>query len=89
VIIKAITDNLGKTMDRYTVYFGDGSYLSLSFNCDSPQGVSQFGDSHNISDSEISLAAKNNGKILQDETVINFFDLPENVQKHVIRRLEN
>ncbi|KKN71928.1 hypothetical protein LCGC14_0415740 [marine sediment metagenome] len=40
-----ITDNGGKTMDRYTAYFKgdgeiDGDYtLCMSHNCKSPQGV--------------------------------------------------
>ena len=37
-IIK-ITDNGGKTLDRYTVYFSDNNMLMLSPNPLSPQGV--------------------------------------------------
>ncbi len=37
--IKKITDNGGKTMDRYTVYFSDGYMLMMSENALSPQGV--------------------------------------------------
>lgn len=37
--IKKITDNGGKTMDRYTVYFSDGYMLMMSDNALSPQGV--------------------------------------------------
>lgn len=40
--IKGIYDNKGKTFDRYTVVFDDGSALGLSNNPDSPVGFSQW-----------------------------------------------
>ena len=89
MIIKAITDNQGKTFDRYTVYFWDGSYLTLSHNCDSPQGVSMWGESHNIPHGEFQQAVVTGSKINDDETVIDFEELPGNVQKHIVSRLDD
>lgn len=40
-IIDAITDNGGETLDRYTVWFQDGSYLGLS---ETGAGFSQWGE---------------------------------------------
>lgn len=40
-IIEAITDNGGETLDRYTVWFRDGSYLGLS---ETGAGFSQWGE---------------------------------------------
>jgi len=34
-----ITDNGGKTLDRYTAFFSDNYILCMSYNCLSPQGV--------------------------------------------------
>lgn len=34
-----ITDNGGKTLDRYTAYFTDNLMLMMSHHCKSPQGV--------------------------------------------------
>ena len=39
-----ITDNGGETADRYTIATCDGSYLSMSNNPYSPQGVCLTGD---------------------------------------------
>ena len=81
LIIRAITTNNGKTLDRYTVYFWDGSCLTLSSNCDSPQGVSQWGDSFGINDADFET-----GKV-GDEKMINFFELPIVVQAHIEKRI--
>ncbi len=67
--------------DRYTVvtdeYTFDNCYLfdalTLSENCDSPQGFSQW-------------CQVQTGDHLGD--YIDFCDLPENVQKHITRRLK-
>ena len=43
--IKAVYDNGGKTIDRYTIVLPDGDgCLSLSDDPNSPQGFSQFGE---------------------------------------------
>ncbi len=77
---KAIYDNGGKTMDRYTVILSEGDAipphipcLGLSDNPDSPQGFSQYGEC---------LEGEHLGK------KISFAELPENVQEHLKRRLE-
>lgn len=84
--IIAVYDNGGKTFDRYTVVLdekegvagrnGTIKYLpacfSLSPNCDSHQGVSMYG----VCDIGPHLGKK-----------IAFKELPENVQKHVERRI--
>ena len=89
MIIQAITTNRGKTLDRYTIYFYDGTCLTLSSNPDSPQGVSQWGESFGINDSHFEEGAENkNHKIPDtDEILINFFDLPSIVQAHVEKRI--
>ena len=89
MIIQAITTNRGKTLDRYTIYFWDGSCLTLSCNPDSPQGVSQFGESFGITDADFEEAALNkNHKIPDsDETLLNFFDLPAAIQSHIENRI--
>ena len=84
MIIKAITDNNGTTFDGYTVYFWNGCYLSLSHNCDSHQGVSQWGDSYNIPHKEFQQAVMKGKKINNIETMIDFEELPENVQQHIV-----
>ena len=89
MFIKSITDNGGKTLDRYTVYFWDGDYLTLSENCDTPQGVSQTGHLEGIQNAAIEPAAQSNHIIFNNQKMINFFDLPENVQEHVIRRIKD
>jgi hypothetical protein len=42
---KGIYDNKGKTFDRFTIIFDDGTALGLSHNPDSPVGFSQWGES--------------------------------------------
>ncbi len=89
MIIRAITTNHGKTLDRYTVYFFDGSCLTLSSNPDSPQGVSMMGEFFGINDSHFEEASESkNHKIPgTDETMINFFELPSIVQSHIEKRI--
>ena len=78
--LKAVYDNGGQTVDRYTVILSEGDAipprvpcLGLSDNPDSPQGFSQYGEC---------LEGEHLGK------KISFEDLPENVQEYVKRRLE-
>jgi hypothetical protein len=71
--IKAIFDNGGKTFDRYTVIFDDGSALGLSHNPDSPLGFSQW--------SEAIVETKKLGMSLT------LTELPEHVQRHIKTRL--
>jgi hypothetical protein len=72
--IKSIYDNKSNTFDRYTVILPDGSALGLSFNPDSPQGFSQWSDA---------VEGSHLGKR------ITLKELPENVRKHIERRLRN
>ena len=81
MIIKLITDNQGKTLDRYTVYFWDNTYLSLSHNCHSPQGVSMWGE-HQIPHSEF-MKAVTEGTMLNNEQVIDYEELPMAVREHL------
>ena len=71
--IKAIYDNGGKTFDRYTVIFSDGSALGLSHNPDSPQGFSQWCE-----------AIANNKELGMEMTLA---ELPEHVQRHIKTRI--
>jgi hypothetical protein len=87
MIIKAITTNKGKTIDRYTVYFYDGTCLTLSSDPDSPQGVSMFGEYFGINDSDFEEAAIENKKILGSESLINWFQLPSVLQAHIEKRI--
>ena len=82
MIIRAITTNHGKTIDRYTVYFYDGTCLTLSSNPDSPQGVSQWSEYFGINDSDFET-----GKV-GDEEMINWFGLPSIVQAHIEKRIK-
>lgn len=73
----AVFDNGGASIDRYTIVTNDkecGYYrcLCVSDNPDWPQGVSQWG-----------LCAIDHS----DGGQIDFADLPENVQKHVLGRM--
>ena len=81
MIIRAITTNKGKTLDRYTIYFWDGSCLTLSSNPDNPQGISQFGEYFGVNDSDFEM-----GKV-GDEKMINWFDLPSVVKAHIEKRI--
>ena len=89
LIIRAITTNNGKTLDRYTVYFFDGSCLTLSSNPDSPQGVSQVGQTFGINDLCYEEGAENKNHIIPgtDEKMINWFELPSIVQAHIEKRI--
>lgn len=91
MIIRAITTNHGKTIDQYTVYFWTGECLTMSSNPDSPQGVSQWGDTFGINDSHFEEAAENKNHIIPgtDEKMINWFDLPSIVQSHIEKRISD
>ncbi len=85
MIIRAITTNNGKTLDRYSVYFWNGDVLTMSHNPDSPQGVSMWGQTYGINDSHFEGAAYSEDHIIPgtDEKMINWFELPPIVQAHV------
>ena len=89
MLIRAITTNKGKTIDRYTVYFYDGTCLTLSSNPDSPQGVSQWSEYFGINESHFEEAAENKNHIIPgtDQEMINWFDLPVVVQAHIEKRI--
>ena len=75
--IYRIYDNGGMSIDRYTVVLSNPALhcyeaLNLSDNCDSPQGVSIFSTVHV-------------GPHLGKKTYSH--QLPENVQKHIRKRL--
>ena len=74
-----ITDNCGRTADRYTVVFSDGSFLHMSKNPTSPQGVSMCGEGI---DPQVL-----NEWIEQGESVdLALGDLPEHLIKHIMFR---
>ena len=75
-------------MDKYCVYFYDGTCLTLSSNPDSPQGVSQFGEYFGINDVDFESAAIEGRKINENESLINWFDLPSVVQAHIEKRIK-
>ena len=89
MIIRAITNNKGKTIDRYTVYFFDGTCLTLSSNHDSPQGVSQWSEYFGVNDSHFEEAAESKNHIVPgtDEHMINFYELPSIIQAHIEKRI--
>jgi len=77
-------------MDQYTVYFYDGTCLTLSSNPDSPQGVSQWGEYFGINDLDWEEAIENNNQLVilgQVEELINFSDLPAVIKSHVEKRM--
>ena len=88
MIIRAITKNKGKTLDRYCIYFWNGLCLTLSSNCNTPQGVSQFSEYYGINDNDFEICATENKKIFGSETMINFFELPSVVQAHIEKRIK-
>ena len=90
MLIRAITTNKGKTIDRYTVYFFDGSCLTLSSNPDSPQGVSMMGEIFGINDSHFEEAAESKYHIIPGtvEKMINFYQLPIVIQAHIEKRIK-
>ena len=87
--VLSVHDNKGKTCDRYTVYFGGSladergygpgetciQYLGMSDIPTHPQGFSQWGEV----------------KAYQRDTRqrIRWLDLPENIRKHVVARVED
>ena len=89
MMIRAITTNKGKTIDRYTVYMWDGTCLTLSSNPDSPQGVSQFGQYFGTNDSHFEEASEDKKHIIPgtDDKMINWFELPVVVQAHIEKRI--
>jgi len=90
MIIRAITISKQNVIDKYTVYFHDGSCLTLSSNSDSPQGISQWGEYFGISDIDFEEAIENNNQIVvlgNVETLVNFSDLPAVIQAHVEKRM--
>ena len=90
MIIKAITKSKQKVLDQYTVYFMDGSCLTLSSNPDSPQGISQWGEYFGINDGTIEEAIENNNQLVilgNVEELINFSDLPAVIKSHVEKRM--
>lgn len=82
--IYKIFDNGGATIDRYTVFFkyswarkqDEYAFLGLSDNPDHPQGFSQWGLWNRQPEDWVA----------QEE--IKFSELPENVQRNVLRRME-
>jgi len=90
MIIRAITKTKKKVMDQYTVYFYDGTCLTLSSNPDSPQGVSQWGEYFGINDLDWEEAIENNNQLVilgQVEELINFSDLPSVIKSHIEKRM--
>ena len=90
MIIRAISTNQGKTIDRYTIYFYDGTCLALSANADSPQGVSQWSEYFGINDAHFEEASESKDHVIPgtDEKMINWFDLPSEIQSHIEKRIE-
>lgn len=81
MIIRAITKMKKKVLDKYTVYFWNGTCLTLSSNPDSPQGVSQWSEYFGINDSDFETG------IVGDEKMLNWFDLPVVLQAHIEKRV--
>lgn len=77
-----IQDNGGATVDRYTVAFCDGDYLSLSACPSHPLGVSQWGERIDV-------------QHLQEEAEqgravdLQFGDLPDSIRAHVVSRVND
>ena len=89
MIIRAITKTNKKVVDIYTVYFWDGTCLTLSSNPDSPQGMSQWSEYYGINDDDFENAAINNEKLNGHETMINFFELPSVIKAHIEKRIKS
>ncbi len=90
MIIRSITKAKHKVIDKYCVYFRDGSCLTLSSNPDSPQGISQWGEYFGINDADFEEAVENNNQLVilgQMEELINFSDLPSIIQAHIEKRI--
>ena len=78
LIIRAITKN-EKIKGRYTIYFYDGSYLSISEHEVCRRQNLKLSEQMSL------LQILNQGGFLNlDEKPINFFDLPPSVQAEVI-----
>ena len=89
MIIRAITKSSKKVLDKYTIYFYDGSCLTLSSNPDSCQGVSQWSEYWGINDSHFEEASESKNHKLpgSEEILINWFDLSSIVQSHIEKRI--
>ncbi len=90
MIIRAITKSQEKVLDIYTVYFMDGSCLTLSANPDSIQGISQWGEYFGINDATFEEAIENNNQLLilgRVEELVNFCDLPAVIKSHIEKRI--
>ena len=90
MIIRAITKAKKQFMDQYTIYFHDGSCLTMSANPDSPQGISQWGEYFGINDADFEEAMENNNQLIlmgNVEVLINFSDLPSILQAHIEKRI--
>ena len=89
MIIQAITKSSAKVVDKYNIYFWDGTCLSLSSNPDSQQGFSQYGESFSINDSHFEEAAEDKNHRIHgsDEILINWFELPVVIQAHIEKRI--
>jgi hypothetical protein len=85
MLIRAIKKTSKKVMDKYTVYFWNGTCLTMSSNPDSPQGVSMMGDTFGINDSHFEEAAESKKHIIPgtDEQMLNFYELPHIIQAHI------
>ncbi len=74
-----IVDNGGSSADRYTVVFGDGSYLSMSSSPTHPQGVSMCGE--NI-DPQVVEEWVDEGSAID----LALGDLPPHLVQHILDR---
>ena len=85
LIIRAITQN-EKTKDRFVIYYTDGSYLIITQHEVDYKNLK-------LTDQVRLLRSLNQGNFLdKNEQMINFFDLPANVQAEIItttRKAEN
>ena len=90
MIIRAITTNHGKTIDQYTVYFFDGTCLTMNSAPDSIQGYSQWGEYFGINDADFEEAMENDNQLIilgKVEVLINFSDLPSIIKSHIEKRI--
>lgn len=91
MLIRAITISKQKVIDKYTVYFYDGTCLTMNSNPDSPQGVSQWGEYFGINDADFEEAMENDNQLIilgKVEILINFSDLPSVIKSHIEKRIE-
>lgn len=90
MLIRAITKSKHKVIDKYCVYFHDGSCLMMSSNPDSVQGVSQWGEYFGINDATFEEAIENDNQLVilgNVEELINFSDLPSIIKSHIEKRI--